>query len=706
METIGIKREGLTQEIVPDNTLGDENTIITLPNNSDNITVMGGAIRDTVLFHSFQEFNINDTEQVYFSNPDGIFNILTRVTGENSSQILGTLGVNGDANFFLINPNGIYFGENAQLDLRGSFTATTADSIFIDHFEFSATHPEPPPPLLTINVEPGIQYGMNHRDREIQNHGHLQVDPGNHLNLLGGSIFNTGSLTALGGKIEILGTKINISENSQIDVSAPLEGGIILIGGDERRRGNLPTADRVYIGEDVSIRANAIGAIGDGGQVIIWAEEITGFYGEIEARGGFHFGNGGFVEVSGKEYLIFSGFVDVSAPNGYNGIILLDPRNMIISNDPNSLSILTGNEILADDFFDTNIKILASSLEMLSGDIILEATENIIIEPGVNLNFNFPDSISFRADADRNGSGDFLMGANNTIFTRGGEIEIRGNNLMIGSLDTSDVTDEGGSISLLAAGDIDLQSLRSNSFLEDAGEIEVISEGGSIAIFETIHAGSSLDRGAPVYLEAAENIRIGIFNNPFEPAIDTRGFEGGGDITVISQNDTVSLANSDLMSGTLEGDAGDITIVGNSLEIVDSMITSEITLDGKVGTISLEGNESILLNGSLLMTDMAFGAVGMPGNILMNAQQVTLDDSIAIALSGGTEKSGNIEIAATALTLQNDSVLEVFSWREGGNLNITATDLSLNRSQVKTESNGINGGNISINIDNLTMRNN
>ncbi len=72
-------------------------------------------MRGCNLFHSFQEFNVDEGRGVYFSNPDNIVNILSRVTGDNISQILGTLGVLGNANLFLINPNGIVFGPNARL---------------------------------------------------------------------------------------------------------------------------------------------------------------------------------------------------------------------------------------------------------------------------------------------------------------------------------------------------------------------------------------------------------------------------------------------------------------------------------------------------------------------------------------------------------------------------------------------------------------
>jgi len=150
-------------QIVPDNSLGNENSVVT-PNvnirgiNSDRID--GGAVRGGNLFHSFQEFNIDEGRGAYFSNPDNIVNILTRVTGGNISQILGTLGVLGNANLFLINPNGIVFGPNARLDVGGSFFATTADGILFDGFEFAASNPEAPP-LLTINMPLGLNLREN-----------------------------------------------------------------------------------------------------------------------------------------------------------------------------------------------------------------------------------------------------------------------------------------------------------------------------------------------------------------------------------------------------------------------------------------------------------------------------------------------------------------------------------------------------------------
>ncbi len=113
-------------QLIPDTTLGNESSIVT-----SNATVKdlpaslieGGAERGTNLFHSFSEFSIGDLQRVYFANPIGIERIFSRVTGNNLSNINGVLGVLGNADLFFLNPNRIIFGENASLDVNGSFIA-------------------------------------------------------------------------------------------------------------------------------------------------------------------------------------------------------------------------------------------------------------------------------------------------------------------------------------------------------------------------------------------------------------------------------------------------------------------------------------------------------------------------------------------------------------------------------------------------------
>jgi filamentous hemagglutinin family protein len=133
--------------IVPDDTLGAESSQV-VPNFSELPVevITGGATRGVNLFHSFQEFNVNEGRGAYFLSSDAnIQNILARVTGSNRSDILGILGTFGNSapNLFLINPNGIVFGANAGIDVQGSFVATTANAIkFGENNFFSTSNPQ------------------------------------------------------------------------------------------------------------------------------------------------------------------------------------------------------------------------------------------------------------------------------------------------------------------------------------------------------------------------------------------------------------------------------------------------------------------------------------------------------------------------------------------------------------------------------------
>jgi filamentous hemagglutinin family protein len=209
-------------QITPDETLGTEKSNIIQNVNVKGALgdlINGGAIRDSNLFHSFREFNIGEGQRVYFRNPEGITNIISRVTGANPSNILGTIGVNGNANFFLINPNGIVFGQNARLDIAGSVIVSTASSLnFADGTQFNAADPQISP-LLTVSVPIGLQFGGNpggisvrgdgeglrmSRENETRTENALRVQSDRTLALIGGNVtFEGGTLKTEGGRIEV-----------------------------------------------------------------------------------------------------------------------------------------------------------------------------------------------------------------------------------------------------------------------------------------------------------------------------------------------------------------------------------------------------------------------------------------------------------------------------------------------------------------------
>ncbi|MEH2181599.1 MAG: filamentous hemagglutinin N-terminal domain-containing protein [Nostoc sp.] len=186
----------------------------------------GGAIRGANLFHSFQEFNVRDGRGAYFNNPAGIESIFSRVTGNNASNINGKLGVLGNANLFLLNPNGILFGPNASLDPNGSFLGSTANALkFGDGKEFSATNPTTPP-LLSVSVPLGVQFNQG-QPSAIANFGNLSTRQ--NLTLLGGTVASTGQLSAPEGQIAVAavpnGSVLNLSSTGQLlNIAAPSSG--------------------------------------------------------------------------------------------------------------------------------------------------------------------------------------------------------------------------------------------------------------------------------------------------------------------------------------------------------------------------------------------------------------------------------------------------------------------------------------------------
>ncbi|MEH2126740.1 two-partner secretion domain-containing protein [Nostoc sp.] len=153
----------------------------------------GGAIRGSNLFHSFQDLNIGNQQRVYFFNPAGVKNILGRVTGNHVSNIFGTLGVLGNVNLYLINPNGIIFGTNARLDISGSLFASTSNSLlFKNGYQFTTQNPKAPP-LLTVNIRPGLESWFPPQGA-IANSGKLSV--GENLTLAGTNLYLQGQLQA------------------------------------------------------------------------------------------------------------------------------------------------------------------------------------------------------------------------------------------------------------------------------------------------------------------------------------------------------------------------------------------------------------------------------------------------------------------------------------------------------------------------------
>ena len=139
-----------------------------------------------------------------------------------------------------------------------------------------------------------------------------------------------------GGSVQVDGgTSTELAATSVVDVSGEAGGGTAAIGTTLARAMGGPgtpstfTSNSALVDQGAQISADALAA-GNGGRIVILASAATNMAGTITARGGNASGNGGFVEISGGT-LGMTGTVDVSAPFGSLGTILLDPFDLVIT---------------------------------------------------------------------------------------------------------------------------------------------------------------------------------------------------------------------------------------------------------------------------------------------------------------------------------------------------------------------------------------
>ncbi|MCH8526870.1 MAG: filamentous hemagglutinin N-terminal domain-containing protein, partial [Kiritimatiellae bacterium] len=135
------------------------------------------------------------------------------------------------------------------------------------------------------------------------------------------------------GEIAITAARLDVRDTTRIAaVRADGSGGRIRIGGGyQGMDADLINADMVYVAEGALLSADGLEA-GRGGEIIVWSDDTTRFYGELSARGGELDGDGGFAEVSGKRHLDFRGTVNLlGGGDGEAGTLLLDPTDLLIT---------------------------------------------------------------------------------------------------------------------------------------------------------------------------------------------------------------------------------------------------------------------------------------------------------------------------------------------------------------------------------------
>ena len=629
----------------------DETTNTILNPTGQGMEIKGGDQAQGNLFHSFREFSVPKGTEAYFNNGLDIVNIFSRVTGGNMSQIDGLIRANGTANLFLINPRGIIFGQDAALDIGGSFYGSSADSIlFPEGIEFAASNPVTP--RLTMNAPIGLRFRENPGEIVNQSVVGLTVKADNNLALIGGDIILAGGNINLSGKGKVeLGS---IADNNVVNLEP--DNSSFKLGYEavtDWRNITVNQGATIATTEaDISLRGNQI-ALVDGSQII---SEVDGS--QI----------GGDIKIKTRELLINnqSNIATVTFGEGNAGNIYVDASD--------SVKIVgTGFEAFEQIFIE---RLLSEANPLDIETVLNNGTGTITLTNGTGSSGN-TNIISSRLQLQEGGviSGvTFAEGeANNLTIKTTESLEVTGsgifNSPLVGStgngnmlkIDTKDLTvSDGGVISSVILGK------------GDGGDI-IIDASGDINIL----------RALPNSL-----VPTGIFSNS--------AFENGkaGDITITTNNLTLedggqitSVSGIATREGIIAqgGEGGNIKIFANkSLEIYgnnsndisrESAIAASTLTENNAGDLTIKTNQIIIANG---------------GTVAVGSQ---------INFNGGN--AGILKIIADSIKLKNGATINAATLSGNqGNINITTKNLQLfNQSNIRTDSQNSNGGNITINAD-------
>jgi len=475
----------------------------------------------------------------------------------------------------------------------------------------------------------------------------IGIDGGNILLNGGktGDIAVTGQFLAtgtMGGKIDFRGKVVNL-RGARLDASGENGGGTILVGGDYQGVNSvdspdLANAESTFVDKYSKIEASANGN-GNGGKVIIWADMDTDFRGDIKAKGGNQLGDGGFVEVSGKQDLNFVGNVDVSATNGAIGSILLDPTDIIINPDDDN-----------DETFDV------SNLQSIVGDLSLSATNSIILNANLYLQ-PIRGTVTFQA-VETVALYGYLWAGLHDINITAGSIIANG-----GAIFSNPYSGNGrsGNINLVSQREIDL------------GQTTIFAESNSNSGNITLTAGTTINAGFMTAYgkNRGGNVKLTANGDIFTSSIRTFSASGkGGNISIVSTNGSIKATNIDpydsngtsLYTIGLDGNGGSVTLEAYSDIVTNSILTASYN-SGNAGAVKLTSQNGEIYTSKIL----TFANQGKAGNVILKSvEDIKVGDIIAkssgettdpsLIWNGGAvniTSSGNIEtgsITTTSLT--------------------------------------------------------
>ncbi|MBD2318505.1 filamentous hemagglutinin N-terminal domain-containing protein [Phormidium tenue] len=678
--------------IAPDNTL-PVNTSVDFNSVDKTYTITGGTQSGANQFHSFQNFSVPTSNTAHFNNSAQTTNVIGRITGSNISDIDGLIKANGAANLYLINPNGFLFGKNAKLEIGGSFSASTATSLkFPDGSEFSATNPQSPP-VLTVNVPLGLQYGVSNTGATITNQANLVT--GQDLILNADKLDLQGQLQA--------GRDLTLKAQDRIQIrDTSISPFVAAAGRDLLVQGNQSV--------DIFALNNRQSGLFSGGNMLLRSPNSV--IGDVHYYAGGNFkieqldGSLGNLESPNDPIIRSAGDVTFGLYQGSSLHILAGGRVNI------GTVIIFGADTIGNTINPTNTPTLAN-VTLSNGETL---TINGSTRPTLDIRAGMNPSDIGITGITGTGTftdpfGSFLVPPPSTnlastgtgitvgdiaFFVPNGIVLLTNNYKPNTSLASENITITGTGL-----------------FGQIPGLLGVPSGG--------IYAASGISNGGNVFIDSQESINVagGILVN---------SNANGGNVTLLANNNIqfgdnfLIGASSLLKSGKIDIKAGGL-IFGKGLSILSESLGSSGT-SGNSGDINITAASLFLTNSSVnpSLVKTSTSGTANAGNITLNISgNATFDGVInnnfptqvvSSVSQGATGNGGIVKVNAGELNLQSGA--QINSVTEGlgksGDVDIIANTVSINgvgsaiNNQVRPTANA-NGGKLTLNVGTLNVTN-
>ncbi|WP_126655866.1 filamentous hemagglutinin N-terminal domain-containing protein, partial [Escherichia coli] len=561
---------------------------------------------------NWNSFDIGKGNTVQFDQPSSSAVALNRVVGGGESQIMGNLKANGQV--FLVNPNGVLFGEGASVSTSG-FVASTRD---IKNDDFMNRR---------YTFSGGQKAGA-----AIVNQGELTTNAGGYIVLAADRVSNSGTIRTPGGKTVLAASeRITLQLDNGGLMSVQVTGDVV--NALVENRGLVSARDgQVYLT-----------ALGRG----MLMNTVLNVSGVVEASG-MHRQDGNIVLDGGDSGVVhLSGTLQADNASGQGGKVVVQGKNILL--DKGSNITATGGQGGGEVYVGGGWQ---------GKDSNIRNADKVVMQGGARIDVS--------ATQQGNGGTAVLWSDSYTNFhgqisAKGGETGGNG-----GRVETS----SHGNLQAFGTVSASAKKGKAGNWLLDSADITIVN-GSNVSKTETTQSPPHTQFAPTAAGSAVSNTSINNrLNNGTSVTILTHrtrtGTAQGGNITV---NAAINKSNGSDVNLTLQA-GGNIT-VNNSITSTEGKLN--VNLSGartSNGSITISNNANITTNGG----DITVGTTNTSNRVNISINNTTLNASNGnIQLTGtgtGTDSgilfAGNNRLTASNIALTGNST-------SGNAINLTGT---------------------------------